>query len=403
MYPMANLILMMTRSQNIVECRCLKLLFCLANVVSCPACLPMPTATDDHAKAFISKLKSAARSTADWIVDSGATVHCVSDINLMSSIYTDHKPVKVVVANKQTITSHAVGTAVIAATDTHGRTHQIVLHNVIYHPSFHVNLISVSRLWHDNRIKTRFGGSNYLYCVHAHAKFKLDHQSLYQLSAQAAACAVTANDLDLLHARFGHCSYRRLSKIPSRAHNFPANVKHDPARTTHDCDSCNAGATRKRAFARRSSVEYTYFGERLSSDLCGPFPKSIDGHRYLPEHERDSKISPRAVPAIHLGCDTLRRGYLVYVPYLNRITSAYHLIFQERKFAQFDDEGIAFLPDNVKSMRGTQHTRHELSDKSARVLPPDPSSSDAATPDDAQDFHSRELPTSIMRSACSFR
>ena len=27
--------------------------------------------------------------------------------------------------------------------------------------------------------------------------------------------------------------------------------------------------------------KYTYFGAKLSSDLCGPFPKSIDGHIYI--------------------------------------------------------------------------------------------------------------------------
>ena len=32
---------------------------------------------------------------------------------------------------------------------------------------------------------------------------------------------------------------------------------------------------------------------------------------YVPEHERTSKISPRALPAVHLGIDPQRRGYLV--------------------------------------------------------------------------------------------
>ena len=31
---------------------------------------------------------------------------------------------------------------------------------------------------------------------------------------------------------------------------------------------------------------------------------------HLPIHERKSKISPRAVPAIHLGLDTLRKGHI---------------------------------------------------------------------------------------------
>ena len=41
-----------------------------------------------------------------------------------------------------------------------------------------------------------------------------------------------------------------------------------------------------------------------------------------PLRNRESKRSPRAVPAVHLGGDPHRNGYLVYVPYLNRITSA---------------------------------------------------------------------------------
>ena len=42
-----------------------------------------------------------------------------------------------------------------------------------------------------------------------------------------------------------------------------------------------------------------------------------------------SKISPRAAEAIHLGFDPQRNGYLVYIPSLNRFTSAYHIKFHE--------------------------------------------------------------------------
>ena len=38
---------------------------------------------------------------------------------------------------------------------------------------------------------------------------------------------------------------------------------------------------KKRAFAKRSERKFTYFGERLSSDICGPFPSSINGYIYL--------------------------------------------------------------------------------------------------------------------------
>jgi len=50
-------------------------------------------------------------------------------------------------------------------------------------------------------------------------------------------------------------------------------LEHDPT----SCDACNAGGSRRKPFAKRTNHTYTYFGERLSSDLCGPFPKSVDG------------------------------------------------------------------------------------------------------------------------------
>lgn len=49
------------------------------------------------------------------------------------------------------------------------------------------------------------------------------------------------------------------------------------------CEACIAGGHRKRSFAKRSTQTYSlysYFGESLSSDLCGPFPKSLDGCQY---------------------------------------------------------------------------------------------------------------------------
>ena len=66
----------------------------------------------------------------------------------------------------------------------------------------------------------------------------------------------------------------------------------------------------------------------------------------LEKHERSSKISPRAVPAVHLGIDPQRKGYIIYVPYLGRITSAFHLNFQESDFIKFGQDGEAHIPNN---------------------------------------------------------
>ena len=91
--------------------------------------------------------------------------------------------------------------------------------------------------------------------------------------------SVSMLDSESIHRRFGHCSEGRLQKMAGRCNGFPkvpAGFSHDPT----SCDSCLAGGSKRKPFHKRTSQHFTYFGERLSSDLCGPFPKSIRGCRY---------------------------------------------------------------------------------------------------------------------------
>ena len=50
------------------------------------------------------------KASYEWIIDSGATVHCVNDFSLLTSVYTDHDPVHIKVADKRVIRASAVGT-----------------------------------------------------------------------------------------------------------------------------------------------------------------------------------------------------------------------------------------------------------------------------------------------------
>ena len=50
------------------------------------------------------------RSHLDFVVDSGATLHCINDFNLFDSIDRSHPPVRLRVANGKTLVAHAVGT-----------------------------------------------------------------------------------------------------------------------------------------------------------------------------------------------------------------------------------------------------------------------------------------------------
>ena len=81
---------------------------------------------------------------------------------------------------------------------------------------------------------------------------------------------------------------------------------------------------------------------------------------YLPEHERSSKIGPRALPAINLGCDPERNGWLVYIPQLNRITTMYHGSHQERKFMSWKDVTAPALPSGLHHPLGACIRRTEI-------------------------------------------
>ena len=84
---------------------------------------------------------------------------------------------------------------------------------------------------------------------------------------------------------------------------------------------------------------------------------------FLPEKDRQSKISPRAVPAVHLGYDSARNSYRVFVPSLNRITTAHHISFSETKFMIFTDDGIASMPDKITPLKGTEFQYREERDE----------------------------------------
>jgi len=498
---------------------------------SCPKCRPVRVSL-----LRISESLSHVASTREWIVDSGATVHCVGDSSMLTSVYTDHPPVNIKVADNRVITAAAVGTCETTMRNSQGQLHTITLHNVVYHPHFAHNLLSVRRLLRDNRLTTHFKEDCYFRCRATKHRFPFSCPHGQYVAESAFSASV---DPSILHSRFGHCSSRRLRKLAERSVNFPkhsaTDMEHDPT----NCDACQAGGQRKKPFPKNVRNPYSYFGEKLSSDLCGPFPKSVGGYKYLlnivdactnylevfhlrskssevvkahleqfldnnrdklpspesgrpirwhtdnggefisddlqefcnefavkrsfsvpyappqnahaermwgillrtmrtilaesgvhesfwtfaadhacmlhnslpsirlageispyqakfgvppdvskvkvwgctcwfylPEKDRISKISPRALPAIHLGIDPQRNGYVIYVPHLHRITSAYHLTFQERKFLAFTPEGVVNLPRKIKPLREVERSYEEPRDHGRDESPHDQADGD---------------------------
>ena len=476
-----------------------------------------------------------------YLIDSGASVHCINDKSMFMTIYDNHPTVTVTVANGTTLQVELVGSVNITMISTRNVRMNVTLHNVLYHPSFTHNLISVSRLWKDNKIDTHFGGKCIFMDRINNHKFEFDHRGN---SYHTRVCRVEM-DHQLLHSRFGHCSERRLNLMRDRCVNFPMSnhekIHHDPS----TCDACQRGGMKRKPYGKRPRGHYTYFGEKLSSDLCF-FPDSIQGYKYLlcivdaysnwlvtyplrtknsdevkecmekylkymapflpkdkpvtwhadnggeftssdlqdfceemyvrrsfaipyssptnahaermwgillrttriilaqsgvhesfwpyavshatrlhnylpssklpnekspyealmkvppdvsklrvwgclcwyhlPKIDRISKLSPRSVPAIHLGIDPQRSGYIVYVPYLSRITSTRDINFQEKRFMIFNDDGIASMPHAIKPLKDTEYQYSEETDYPNQPKPRTPSDY-TSLPGDPQTSH----------------
>ena len=459
------------------------------------------------------------------VVDSGATIHCIRDKSLFTHLDTS-KTVSVRVADKRAIQSEGVGTCAIQLQSADGASHTVMLHNCIYSPSFSENLISTRRLWLDNKMSTHMGDTSYFKCHSTNTRYYFQNDCNLDLIPSVRRIHHEV-DIDLIHARFNHLGKHRMHKMYDVTVGLgdKPQGKHDP----HTCPACLEGAHRKRAFAKRRPHVYTYFGERISSDLCGPFPKSVDGFTYAlcfvdaytdyssiyllkskssdevqesfnkfltdhkewlthgkkltwhtdnggefmshdldefcrefavarsfsvpyappqnaqaermwgillrpvrtmlvaariddafwsyairhanqcrnvmpsfsqpgtrtpwealtgskpdvsrfriwgcltwylaPDHELDSKVSPRAWPAVHLGFDPHRNGYIVYIPHKNRITTGYHITFQEHRFLQVTPTHVTDLPRIPRPLRKLQMLYKEPRDSRVPPVP----------------------------------
>ena len=268
--------------------------------------------------------------------DSGAYKHFINNINLFHTIHTKAPNIRARVANGEHIRILAVGDVDIPMFDADGNRHVLQLKNALYAPNFTTNLISIRCLWKDSRIKTRFGERDFfktkdgvrLYFSHTPPDYDLAYHTTHGLSRTT------------IHKRYGHCGARRLELAANRSTGaeFLKGYKFDEA-----CDSCEqagntirtnsqrpkqqesnranradstaaqpsepqrtgteeqAGGetyinTRRAHFPsnkarrahfpsnakdrRRSTNEFLHFGQRVSSDLCGPFPLSREGFLY---------------------------------------------------------------------------------------------------------------------------
>jgi hypothetical protein len=465
---------------------------------------------------------------SQWIMDSGATSHCTSDISVFTSLSKNVPFNKIRVANGKYAKVVGIGTVTLRIIDSQHRKRSITIHmkNVLYIPELPVNLISTRSLWNDAGISSTFtdcctltfkdqssvsfktGNEGHYYCMattigatNETSPEPVDFGNVLCTVCEPSAFAAHPITSDVVHARLGHCGPERAVETLRNSIGLPE-LPHYRKELHEHCDGCRMGGARKTPLhGIPKQFQPKVFGDRIHSDLCGPFPISLTGkfvyilcfvdnatgyseisllqsklssevkphferfvkkwkdklpngvvnewftdnggeffsddisdfcdefvtkrgftvphrspqnaqaerlwgilqrcmrimlahsglplslwhyaakqanelHNLLPRHsnpdhksphemvhgtkpdfshvrvwgclayatilneaDRDTRVSPTAVKAVHLGRDERRRGWIVYIPSLNRITSTRDVTFDERKFLRFDQHG----------------------------------------------------------------
>ncbi|XP_074290166.1 uncharacterized protein LOC141616903 [Silene latifolia] len=90
----------------------------------------------------------ASNTTQEWIIDSGASNHMISDLNALENIRTLNKKHKINLPNGETTTVSHIGTYIFD--------NGLILKNVLFVPAFKHNLLSVQKLTQDENCYVMF-------------------------------------------------------------------------------------------------------------------------------------------------------------------------------------------------------------------------------------------------------
>ena len=217
------------------------------------------------------------KHSVPWIIDSRATYHIASFLKCFSS-YSKINPIQINLPNKSIVTAYISGTIIFSP--------NFILHNVLFVPEFHFNLLSISKLLKTRKFTLIFDD---LYCTiqdkHSLQMIGLANleQGLYHLNINKEAkipqpkqspsnnnTVHTISSSNLWHFRLGHLSGNRLNMLHEQFPFIPSHVN-------ENCDICHFAKQRKLSYNLSTSRALKIF-YLVHMDIWGPFSKaSIDG------------------------------------------------------------------------------------------------------------------------------
>lgn len=221
---------------------------------------------------------------SDWYIDSGASVHLVSNKNLLSNLNYEPKTKEIIVANSTSTKVLCTGDLRLA-TCVKNKQYQIEVSNVLYVPELTTNLLSVSQIIaKGNKVNFNDRGC-YIYnaqgiCI-GEASLENDVYKLKTASSQPLMAAAAQSSIPSItwHRRLGHINACDLSKLRNGAVEG-VNFRDKNEVSKSSCIVCCEGKQTRLPF-QKSSTKSDDVLAVIHTDLCGPMEtKSIGLARY---------------------------------------------------------------------------------------------------------------------------
>ncbi|WCJ22400.1 Retrovirus-related Pol polyprotein from transposon RE1 [Euphorbia peplus] len=212
-----------------------------------------------------------------WVVDSGATTHMTYDMNMLYDVRPLSDPKKMYLPSGEVKLVELMGKVDVVPGFT--------LMQVLYVPTFHFHLMSVSQLLQDQQVKVQFVDDKCVLLSKSGSivAVALLQQGLYYLCPNefqnsthrglmaASTEGFTSANVELWHKRLGHMSKEKLGHIHKYA---------KVCSTLASCDVCLRSKQVSSAFGH-SSIKILQPFDLVHMDCWGPYQQvSCSGDKY---------------------------------------------------------------------------------------------------------------------------
>ena len=232
-------------------------------------------------------------SSADWIIDSGASCHMTNNKELLENCCKLENEVLIKVGDGRKLKSTIHGTVTIRV-EINGTTKRLILSDVLYVPDLAFNLISVKKCT-SKGLSAVFSSNKCVFMKQDESEVCEARaiNGLYNLITHSEPNANVS--LDMWHKRMGHICKERLQKM--KRENMVEGFNIGNNAMTKICEPCISGKQTRSSFPSKDSDKSYEILELIHSDICGKLPeKSLSQSEYfitfLDEKSRYSWVFP---------------------------------------------------------------------------------------------------------------